>query len=384
MIRRMARKSFIRGTSSTRFGKIEHSSTLELMSQATQGALEDAGVLAPEIDGLLCGYSTVLPHLMLSTLFAEYFALRPGFALSVQLGGATGCAMLALARELVSNARCSNVLLVAGENRLTGQSRDTTLQALAQVGDARSEVPCGASVPAYYALLASRYLHETGLSPRDLAAGAVLMRANASHHPGAHMRGALSVQDVMASRPIATPLKLLDCCPVSDGAAAIVVSATPGAGGAVAIAGTGQAHRHQHLSAIASVMDCGASSAAAAALREAKVERRDIGYLGIYDSYTVTLAMLLEQTGFAPRGRATAMLEAGEFASGAAWPLNTHGGLLSYGHPGVAGGLQNAIEAHLQLSLAAGDRQVEPPAHAFVHGEGGILSSHVSVVLSRT
>ena len=103
---------------------------------------------------------------MLSTLFCERYSLAPAYAHSVQLGGATGAAMLMLARELVRAGRCRNVLVVAGENRLTGQARDSAIQTLAQVGDADFEVPNGASVPAYYALLASRYMHETGLTRR--------------------------------------------------------------------------------------------------------------------------------------------------------------------------------------------------------------------------
>ena len=320
---------------------------------------------------------------MLSTLFCERYSLAPAYAHSVQLGGATGAAMLMLARELVRAGRCRNVLVVAGENRLTGQARDSAIQTLAQVGDADFEVPNGASVPAYYALLASRYMHETGLTERDLAEFAVLMRANARRHPDAHLTQPIGLEDVLASKPIAAPLKFLDCCPISDGACALVVSSEPRGAPRIAVLGAGQAHRHQHLSAIADTTNFGARDAARRAFEESRLRPADIDYLAIYDSFTITLAILLEETGFAPRGESAARARAGDFAPDGPLPLNTHGGLLSFGHSGVAGGMSHVVEAFRQLAGRAGERQVAGRTRAFVHADGGVLSSHVSLVLAR-
>ena len=353
------------------------------MAQAAHAALDDAGVSAAAIDGVLCGYATTLPHLMLSTLFCERFSLQPAYAHSIQLGGATGAAMLMLARELVRAGRCRQVLVVGGENRLSGQARDSAIQTLAQVGDADFEVPNGASVPAYYALLASRYLHETGLTEADLAEFAVLMRCHAGGHPDAHLREPITRQQVLASRPIASPLKLLDCCPISDGAMALVVSAERQRSPAVVILGAGQAHRHQHLSAIADTTNFGARDAAGRAFAEARIQPGDIDYLAIYDSFTITLAVLIEETGFALRGGSAARARAGDFSIGGRLPLNTHGGLLSFGHSGVAGGMAHAVEAYRQLAGRAGERQIGGRRRAFVHADGGVLSSHVSLILGR-
>ena len=110
------------------------------------------------------------------------------------------------------------------ENRLTGQTRDAAVATLAQVGSAVYEVPLGPTIPAYYALVASRYMHEHGTTESDLAELAVLMRQHAVVHPGAQFRDPITVADVLASKPVAAPLKLLDCCPVSDGGAAFVIS----------------------------------------------------------------------------------------------------------------------------------------------------------------
>jgi acetyl-CoA C-acetyltransferase len=376
-------QAYIAGAGNTPFGRLEGRGPLDLMAQAAEGALKDAGLERSKIDGVLCGYATTLPHLMLATLFSERFSLEPVYAHSMQLGGATGAAMLMLARELVRAGRCKNVLVVAGENRLTGQTRDSAIQTLAQVGDADFEVPNGASVPAYYALLASRYMHETGLQEAGLAEFAVLMRRHAASHPDAHLKEPIGRDDVLASKPIATPLKLLDCCPISDGAAALVVSAAPRGAPRVSMLGAGQAHRHQHLTAIADTANYGAREAAQRAFEEAGLGPTDMDYLAIYDSFTITLAILIEEIGFARRGGSAERVRQGDFSTTGPLPLNTHGGLLSFGHSGVAGGMAHAVEAYRQLAGKAGDRQIAGRTRAFVHADGGVLSSHVSLILAR-
>src|SRR6201747_184624 len=216
--------SFITGVGLTAYGKHEGSSSLDLMSKAAELAIADAGLKRADIDGILCGYSTVSPHIMLATVFAERFGIKPAYAHAVQVGGATGLAMTMLAHHLVEARVVRHVRVVGGENRLTGQSRDASIQALAQVGHPDYEVPLGPTIPAYYGLVASRYMHEYGVNQEDLAEFAVLMRDHAITHRGAQFHEKISVADVMASKPVALPMKLLDCCPVSDGGAAFVIS----------------------------------------------------------------------------------------------------------------------------------------------------------------
>lgn len=377
----MQHAAYLRGAGNTRFGRVAGSTPLTLMAQATDAALADAGLARADIDGVLCGYATTLPHLMLATRFCEYASLDPAYAHGVASGGATGGVMAMLARELVGAGRCRNVLVVAGENRLSGQSRDQSIQTLAQVGEPDMEVPNGASVPAYYALLASRYLAETGMQADALSGFAVLMREHAAGHPDAHLREALTLDAARAAKPIAAPLRLSDCCPISDGAVALVVSAEPGGGTPVRITGAGQAHRHQHLCALDSVLATGAADAVRRALAQAGNTIGQIDYLAIYDSFTITLAMLLEELGLAPRGASPQRLAAGDFGRAGALPLNTHGGLLAFGHSGVAGGLMHLAEATRQLAGRAGTRQLPPRKRALFHADGGVLSSHVSLVL---
>ena len=375
--------SFITGAGLTAFGKHEGSSSLDLMSQAAQLAIDDAGLKRSEIDGILCGYSTVSPHIMLATVFAEHFGIRPSYAHAVQVGGATGLAMTMLAHHLVEAGIARHVLVVAGENRLTGQSRDASIQALAQVGHPDYEVPLGPTIPAYYGLVASRYMHEYGVTEQDLAAFAVLMRRHALDHPGAQFHDPITVADVMASKPVARPLKLLDCCPVSDGGAAVVVSREPTGTTAVCVRGCAQAHTHQHVTAAPALSELGAEIAIKKAKASAGVAIADVNYAAVYDSFTITLCMLLEDLGLAGRGEAAARVRAGHFGRDGTVPLNTHGGLLSYGHCGVGGAMAHLAEAHLQMTGRAGRRQVRDAALTLLHGDGGVLSSHVSMFWER-
>src|SRR3954454_246317 len=284
--------SFIAGVGLTPYGKHPAKNTLDLMSEAAALALADAQLERRGIGELVWGYCNTMPHLMLSTVFAEHFGLTPSYAHAIQLGGATGFAMAMLAHHLVDSGVASNILVVAGENRLTGQSRDSAIKTLAQVGHPVYEVPLGATIPSYYALVASRYMHEHRVSEEQLAELAVLMRRHASAHPGAQFRETISVQDVMASKSIAAPLKLLDCCPVSDGGAAFVVTRDPTNAFRVRIIGLGQAHTHQHISAAESLTQFGAKASVDRAQEMAGVELADARYVAIYDSFTITLTIL--------------------------------------------------------------------------------------------
>jgi len=376
--------SYITGVGLTSFGRHEGSSTLDLMSKAAALAIADAGLKRADIDGVLCGYSTVQPHIMLATVFAEYFGIKPSYAHAVQVGGATGLAMTMLAHTIADAGLVRHILVVAGENRLTGQSRDASIQALAQVGHPEYEVPLGPTIPAYYALVASRYMDEYGVTQEDLAEFAVLMRDHASTHPGAQFREKISVADVMGSKPVALPLKLLDCCPVSDGGAAFVISRERTGDPGVRIAGCAQAHTHQHVTAAPPLSELGAEIAIARAKAACGIAISDVRYAAVYDSFTITLAVLLEDLGLASRGEAAARIRDGYFGRDGAMPLNTHGGLLSYGHCGVGGAMAHVVETHLQMTGRASNRQVRDASIALLHGDGGLLSSHVSMFLERT
>jgi acetyl-CoA acetyltransferase len=187
----------------------------------------------------------------------------------------------------------------------------------------------------------------------------------------------------MASKPVASPLKLLDCCPVSDGGAALLISREPTGDAQVKVRGCAQAHTHQHVTAMSSQGPSGAEIASRRARDAAGVGNADLRYAAVYDSFTITLTMLLEDLGLAARGEAAARARAGDFGRDGALPLNTHGGLLSYGHCGVGGAMAHLVETQLQMTGRAGDRQVRDASLALLHGDGGVLSSHVSMILER-
>ncbi|ODT18723.1 MAG: thiolase [Hyphomicrobium sp. SCN 65-11] len=378
--------SWITGVGLLPFGRHEGKNTLDLMSEAAALALNDAGLKRGDIDGVLTGYATTMPHIMLATVFCEHFGLSPAYAHGLQVGGATGFAMAMLAHELVAAGRLEHVLVVAGENRLSAPGgRDKIVETLAQVGHPVHEVPLGPTIPAYYGLVANRYMHEHDVSEADLAELAVLMRTNAMTHPGAQFRAPITVDDVLASKPIARPLKLLDCCATADGAVAFVVSRERTGAAAVRIIGAGQAHTHQHISEAPSLTEFGArlSMDRAIAATGRKLTTTDADYLAIYDSFTITLAILLEELGLARRGEACGLARDGYFSRTGTQPLPTHGGLMSYGHCGVAGALAHLVETQLQMTGRAERRQVADAGLAFLHGDGGVMSSHVSLIMER-
>lgn len=370
------------GVGLTPFGHQPGNDSLIWQCLAAELALTDALIEPGEVDAVIAGYSTVASHLMPANLFAERFGLRPTIAFAMSVGGATGGAMLAQAVRLVESGDAHHVLVVAGENRSSGQSRAATTTVLAQVGHADYEVPLGGTVPAYYALMASRYLWTHGLRHDALAELPVQMRDHASRKPGAHFQKPISVTDVAESRPVAEPLRLLDCCPVSDGGAAFVVSQSATSDRALSIVGTGQAHVHQHLSALVPG-GSGAAIAAHRALAEANLTLEDIDVYGIYDSFSITVALLLEELGLIPPGRAGAYARAGAFEIDGRYPMNTHGGLLSYGHCGVGGGMAHVAEVAAQLRHERGASQVASCDIGYVHADGGVLSAHVGLVLRR-
>lgn len=377
----------ITGVHDTAVGELPGSSCMGLHVEAAQGALADAGLAPSDIDGVLCAYSLAEPHPMLASAFCEYFGIHPGFCSATIAGGASACIMIMQAAALVASGQCRHVLAVTGDNRLTGMSRDGAVAALSEFGHAQFERPYGISIPAAYALVARRYMYEYGTTLEHLAAISVAHRTHAARHPNAHKREPLTISDVMTSREICSPLRLLDCCLISDGAAAVVVSAPDAvrdtAKPAVALLGAGQGHTHEHIVTAPSLTDFGCKQSSRRAFEQAGVGPSDIDVAEIYDSFTITLLVELESIGFFGRGEAGPAALAGALGLGGTLPCNTHGGLLSYGHSGAAGGMFHAVEAVRQLRGEAGPRQVQDAELAFVHGDGGILSAHCSLVLGK-
>ena len=382
----MGTKAIISGVHDTRVGALPDSTCMSLHVEAALGALADAGLKVSDIDGLLTAYSFASPQLMLGGVLGEYIGLRPKVNASIAMGGMTGGLLVRHAESLVRSGRCRHVLCVTGDNRLTGLG-DRVQAALADVGHPQYEQPYGMSVPAAFAMAAQVYFHEGWLNGEHLAAVAVNQRTNAALHPQSHMKKPITMDDVRKSKVIASPLRMLDCCLVSDGGAAVVVSAAETGRDrpkrAVELLGIGEGHTHEHIFAAPSLVDFGCKESAADALAQAGLKHKDVDCAHIYDCFTSTLLITLESMGFYGRGQAGPAALAGEFAIGGRFPVNTNGGLLSYGSSGAAGGMFHVVEAVRQLRGECGPRQVKDAEVALAHTLGGIFSGHCSIIMGR-
>ena len=378
--------AIIVGVGESDIGHLPHMSGLALNAQAAKRALDDAGLTFADVDGLLTAYTLTEPYFMLGTVLAEYLGIRPRYCASIVTGGASPGIMVRHAMEAVLSGTCDTVLICAGENRSSGMSRDAAVSTLSVVGHPAFEGPYGVLVPALYALVAQRYMHEYGLTREAMAAVAISCRANAALHPGAHMRTPINMEDVLASKPIAEPLTLLDCCLISDAAGALVVTranrAADFARKSAFIRGIGEMHTHEHLVCAPSLTTFGAVQSGQIAYEMAGVSPAEIDFAWLYDCFTVVPLIEAEELGLAPRGGAADLFLSGASRTHGSFPINTDGGLLSHAHGGAGGGIFGFVEAVRQLRGECGERQVKEHNLALVHNEGGVMSSHVTTILA--
>ncbi len=378
----------IRGIAELPQGKGSWPSTMALHEALVLEALADAKLGLADVDVLLTVEPRSDPYLIHAAALGERLGIAPETCISFEAGGGAPVLMMQAAQEMLQAGRGRTAVVVAADLPLTGVTRDRYVSQLAQVGPVHPEfeVPYAPSVPSMFALVASRYLHLHGGRPDMFWPVARHCREMAARHPNAHMRAPLTHEAYTASRSIADPLRLLDCAPVSDGGGALVLTAADAAGNPwpdIVLAGVGSAGSQLHLSKAASLDRFDAGQALDRALARAGVARSDIDVALIYDCFTVALAMNMEDMGLAPRGEAAALFESGRFGLSGGLPVNTHGGLLSHGHPARAGGMGNVIEAIVQLRQAGGERQVSDCGHALVHGMGGVFANHAVAILAR-
>ncbi|MGO8991982.1 MAG: thiolase family protein, partial [Polyangiaceae bacterium] len=315
----------------------------------------------------------------------DRFGMAPRFAETVNAGGATYGIMAARAATAIATGQ-ADVVLCVGAGRFPPVS-DGGGDAMARlVSDHEFEYIYGAFIPALYALVAARHMHERGTTREQLAAVAVTARAWALRNPDAIMRGrgALSVPEVIDSRPIAEPFHLLDCSVPCEGGGAFVV-----ARGDIArritdrpafLLGVGEHHqgRVSHARDLAT-MDAGVS--ARRAFEMASLAPSAVRTAQLYDAFTINPILLAEETALVPRGHGGAFFAEGRGAPDGDLPLNTYGGLLSFGHTGDASGLSMLVEGARQVMGAAGDRQVRDASVALVHVYGGVMADHCTLLL---
>lgn len=356
-------------------------SALTIASSASIAALDDADMELSDLDAVLTGYSLVEPIPMFADALSEYLGVQPKLATTINSGGATGCVLVKTADMAIKAGLCRNVLVAWGDNRASGSGMAAMQERLGDFAHAEFEMPYGATLPALYALIAARYFHESGATPEDLAEVALAFRSHAISNPSALRQAPLSVADVIGSRIVASPLHREDCCLISDFGGALVVSANPirGRRPVVGVRGCGEAHQHEHIHQASDVLTSGAALAARRALDSADTDIDELDFAQLYDSFTITVVLQLEDLGVSARGESGMDFRKGRFSLGGELPLNTNGGMLS----GYSGGIHHVTEAALQLQGRAGDRQVVDARLGLVTGIGGVMSSHCALVLER-
>lgn len=380
-------KVAIVGIGDTEVGIVPHMGATGLCVDAIRRALDDAGLAKTDLDGLVTCNSMADPYLYHAEMIAEYLQIFPRYCLGAGAGGGTSFTVLHHAASAIATGVCKTVVISMADSLRSGMTRERAMTAQSSTGHPQFESPYGPTVPALYGLIARAYMEAYGTTPEQLAAVAVNSRNHAQLNPLAQMREPITVEDVLASRMIADPLHLLDCSLVSDGGAAVVLTSAERAADMkqtpVYLLGAGEGHGHEHISQAHSLTTSAASESGKRAFEMAGLGPKDMDFAELYDCFTPVVLIELEDLGFCKKGEAGAFVEAGNLALDGSLPTNTHGGLLSHCHPGNPGSMFALTEAVQQLRHAAGDRQVKDAETALVHAQGGIMSSHCTLILGR-
>ncbi len=370
----------IAGVAESRLGVVPDSTVMTLQAEAMVAALADAGLEKSDVDAVFSsGNWGRLPQLQV----AEYLGIRPSYSDNTSVGGASFEFHLGHAAAAIQAGLCKVAVILYGSTQRSRRER-RIFQTTADLGY-QYEVPYGLPIPVgAYALAASRHMAQYGTTSEQMADLAVATRAWAQLNPVAYRREPLTVDEVLASDMIASPLHRLDCCLVTDGGGCVVVvspeiaKTLPKA--PVWLLGQGEAHSHAQISEMPDLTVTPAAESGKRAFAMAGISHGDLDVVEIYDSFTITVLLTLESLGFCAPGESGAFVAGGRTAPGGEFPLNTNGGGLSYCHPGQYG-IFLLIEAVRQLRGEAGDRQVPDAKLALASGTGGVLSSNSTCIL---
>jgi len=382
----MRDKAYIVGAYEHPTRKAPDKSVAQLHAESAKGALEDAGLSHMDIDGYFCAGDA--PGLgMLSMV--DYMGLtKLKHVDSTEMGGSSYLIHVSHAAQAIAAGKCNIALItLAGRPRSAGSSGLQPRNWGADLPDAPFETPFGSVTVNSYAMVAARHMYEYGTTPEQLAWVKVAASHHAQHNPHAMLRDVVTVEDVVNSPMVSTPLKRLDCCVVSDGGGALIVARPEIARTLkrplVSIRGAGEAVKGQ-LGGKVDLTWSGARYSGARAFEEAGVTPQDIQYASIYDSFTITVIMQLEDLGFCAKGQGGKFVSDGNLISGVGkLPFNTDGGGLCNNHPANRGGITKVIEAVRQLRGEAHPAvQVKNCGLALAQGTGGFLGSrHGSATL---
>ena len=352
-------------------------SPLDILTEATHNALDDAGLKLSDIDGLFTGSSY---HFMPTLSTAEYLGIKPKFSDGSMVGGSSFVAHTLNAAMAIKNGLCEVALICYGSNQRTAGGK------LATMSEQQTyEIPYKPRYPiSSYALAAARHMHQYGTTREQMADVAVAARQWAQLNPEAFARGDLSRSDVLNSRMISDPISLLDCCLVTDGGGAVIMVSSERAKDfphkPVYLLGTGTAHWHRQITQMPDLTVTAAADSGKRAFEMAGLTKNDVDVVELYDAFTINTILFLEDLGFCAKGEGGAFVANGNIAPGGSLPVNTNGGGLSCVHPGMYG-IFILIEAVRQLRGSCGKRQIDGAEVALVHGNGGVLSSQATSIL---
>ncbi len=353
-----------------------HTSPLDLMAQATRRALDDCGLKLSDIDAV---FSAASQARFAPMALAEYLRLKPKYFDGTQIGGSSFMSHLAHAQAALEAGLCEVALIAYGSTQ-----RSVSRGAASPREYNYYETPYKPFLPASaYALAASRHMHQYGTTREQLAEVAVAARKWALMNPVAWEKEPLTIEQVLKSRMVSYPLTVRDCCLVTDGGGAMIITSAARAKSLkkkpVYVLGVGEAIGHATISNMPDLTVTVAAESGPKAFKMAGIKQADVDMLSLYDAFTITPILFLEDLGFCPKGEGGRFVSGGNIAPGGKLAVNTSGGGLSYCHPGMYG-LLVMIEAVRQLRGECGQRQVKDCEIALAHGNGGVLSSQCTVI----
>jgi acetyl-CoA acetyltransferase len=354
---------------------------------AMQRALADCGVAKADIDGYMCAGGGDMAESAVA--MAEYLRIDHRFIDGTMTGGSSFEFYVQHAAAAIREGLCDTILITYGSDLLSSQGRMLGSKGFYGAGHRvggplQYEAVYGNVLIGAYAMAARRHMHEYGTTSEDLASIAVAVRGHAALNPSALYRDPITVDDVLSSRMIADPLHKLDCCVISDGGGALVMTTAERARDLrqppAYVLGAAGGQTHWNISQMPDFTATSAVQSGAEAFAQAGVTPGDIDTIQFYDSFTITALLLLEDLGFCPKGDGGRFASSGALALGGKLPLNTDGGGLSSCHPGMRG-IFLLIEATRQLRGQAGAAQVPDCELALACGSGGWLSCMGTVIL---
>lgn len=348
-------------------------SEFQIMAECAKGALDDAGLQLSDVDGLFAASMTMGAMGIID--LAEYLNLKPDYLDGTNIGGSSFVAHVIHASAAINAGLCEVALVLYGSTAASSSMAIGT-GGRGGAGPAESFIsPYGMTTVGSYALYAQLHMNRYGTTSEQLAEIAVAARHHASMNPNAKMRQPITVDDVMSSRVISTPLHLLDCCIISDGGGAVIVTSLERARDLakkpVIVLGAGEAAVHQEIGS-PDLLTIAAKQSGAKAFGRAGLTPAEMDFAMLYDSFTITVLATLENLGFCQPGEGGDFVSGGRIKLGGELPLNLDGGGLSSNHPGMRG-IFLVIEATKQLRGEGDVRQVQGARLACVHGTGGTI-----------